>query len=131
MHQRQHDAELVIQWKDSEIQRNADINSIYMHDFTQHKILVECLQSELAQVKQKAVDDLEKEGAEYERQMQQNTAVYPEAPQASPYTTLPAAPWSAAAQVAPAVATHSRDCHWARLQAISIIYKQEEDNVSV
>ena len=46
----------------------------------------ENLHSEPAQVKQKAVFDLEKERAEYERQMQRQAPVYSEAPQTNPTT---------------------------------------------
>ena len=57
----QQDTEFVIQRKDSEIQHNASITSTELHDVIKHKDLkVENLQSELAQVKQKAVIDLER-----------------------------------------------------------------------
>ena len=55
---------------DSEIQHNADITPIDMHDVMKRKDLeARHLKSELSQ----AVVDLEKERAEYEGQMQHNT----------------------------------------------------------
>ena len=102
------DAAFEIQCRDSEIQRKANITSTELDDVTKRKDFeVENLQSELAQVKQKAVFDLEKERAEYAKQMQHQAPVYSEAHQTNPYNTLPAARWAATAQVLPAVAHQS------------------------
>ena len=74
----------------------ADIASTELHDVMKcNDLEVERLQSELAQVKQKAVIDLEKERAEHKRQMHHDKAVY----------SAPAR-WAAAAQVPHAVAHH-------------------------
>ena len=51
VHKVQHDTELIIQRKDSEIQHNGDITSTEMRDVMKHKDLeLEHLHSELAQV---------------------------------------------------------------------------------
>ena len=85
------------QRRDSEVQHKTE-------DVAKRKDLKsEMLQSELTQVKQMAVFDLEKERAEYERQMQVQAPVYSEAPQINPYNTPPVARWAATAQVPAAV----------------------------
>ena len=74
MHQ---DAAFEIQRRDTEIQHKAHLASTELEDVVKRKDFeLENLQSELAQVKQKAVFDLEKERAEYETQIQSHVPVY-------------------------------------------------------
>ena len=84
---------------------------------------MENLQSELAQVKQKAVFDLDKERVEYRETDAASMQLYTQT-QTNPYNTPPAVRWAATAQVPLAVAHHCTRIviGSVRLQAMSTTY---------
>ena len=97
------DAAFELEHRNLELEHKARLVSTEMDDDVKHckDLEVETLESEPAYVKQKAAFALEKERAEYERQMHSQAPVYSEAPQTNPYTP-PVVRWAAAAQVPPA-----------------------------